>query len=190
MQIAKTVSFTRMSEGTKADYDLLERAGRSYLDGVSDRLLSVLESMREVFVGYQVSALEHLLQTATRAERDGADEEMVVAALLHDIGDVFAPDNHSEFAAALLRPYVREEVHWITRHRGIFQLYYSGHHQGRDPNLRENYRSSPHYDACVAFCERWDQISFDPAYRSEPLDHFVPIMRRIFVRRPSHPVWA
>jgi uronate dehydrogenase len=103
------------------------------LQCVPDRLLGVLESMRDVFVGYQVSSLEHLLQTASRAERDGADEEMIVAALLHDIGDVFAPENHSQFAASLLRPYVREEVHWIIRHHGIFQLYYSGVHQGRTP---------------------------------------------------------
>jgi predicted HD phosphohydrolase len=188
MRAGERVSFTRMSEGTEADYDLLEQAGKPYFAGVADRLLGVLESMREVFVGYQVSSLEHLLQTATRAERDGADEEMVVAALMHDIGDVFAPDNHSQFAASLLRPYVREEVHWIVRHHGIFQLYYSGAHQGQDPNLRERYRDSPHYDACAAFCERWDQTSFDPAYRSEELDHFAPMVRHVFARRLSHPL--
>ena len=184
METGKTVSFTRMSDGTRADYDLLERAGKPYFAGVPDRVLGVLDSMRQVFVGYQVSSLEHLLQTATRAERDGADEEMIVAALLHDFGDVFAPHNHAEFAAALIRPYVRAEAHWIVRHHAIFQLYYSGRHQGQDPDQRERYRSSPYYDACVAFCERWDQASFDPAYPSEDLHHFAPMVRRIFGRPP------
>ena len=183
----KTVSFTRMIDGTRDDYELLEREGSAYFGAVPERILGVLETMGQAFVGYQVSSLEHLLQTATRAERDDADEEMIVGALLHDFGDVFAPHNHPEFAAAMLRPYVREEVYWIVRHHGIFQFFYYGHHRDIDPNMREQYRDNPHYEACVAFCERWDQTSFDPGYESYSLDHFAPMVRRIFARDPRDP---
>ncbi len=178
------VSFTRMSDGTREDYELLEREGRSYAAGLPARLLAVLETMRDAFPGYQITSLDHLLQSATRAERDGADEETIVATLLHDIGDVYAPDNHSEFAAAALRPYVSERTYWVVRHHGIFQLYHYGHHKGLDRNLRDRYRDSPHYEACVAFCERWDQVSFDPAYDSHPLSHFAPMVMKIFARKP------
>lgn len=183
----KTVSFTRMIDSTRDDYELLEREGMAYFAGVPERILGVLETMSQAFVGYQVSSLEHLLQTATRAERDDADEEMIVGALLHDFGDVFAPHNHPEFAAAMLRPYVREEVHWIVHHHGIFQFYYYGHHRDIDPNMREQYRHNPYYEACVAFCERWDQMSFDPRYESYSLEHFAPMVRRIFARKPFDP---
>lgn len=179
-----TVSFTRMSEGDREDYELLERRGRPYVAGLADRLLSALATLRHGFEGYRISGLDHLLQTATRAERDGADEETVVAALLHDIGDVYAPHNHSEFGAAILRPYVGERTHWVLAHHGVFQLYYYGRHKGVDPNRRDRYRESAHYAACVAFCERWDQVSFDPGYESLSLDHFAPALRRVFARTP------
>jgi len=177
-----TVSFTRMSEGTREDYALLEREGRPWVDGLADRLLAALASLRHGFPGYQISSLDHLLQTATRAERDGADEETVVAALLHDIGDVYAPHNHSEFGAALLRPYVGERTHWVLRHHGIFQLYHYGQQIDVDPNLRERYRDSPYYAACASFCERWDQVSFDPRYDAKPLEYFAPVLRQVISR--------
>jgi predicted HD phosphohydrolase len=175
----ETVSFSRMVDGTREDFELLERKGRSYVAGLPDRILGVLRSMEHAFEGYKVSSLDHVLQTATRAERDGADEEMIVAALLHDIGDVYAPHNHAAFAAAILRPYVRDEIHWIVLHHHAFQLYYYGHHLGIDRNLRDRYRDSPHFDSCLNFCEHWDQISFDPAYDSYPLAHFEPVLRRV-----------
>ena len=187
MQIGKSVSFRWMIDGTKADCGLLARAGRLYFEAVPERLL---DSMREVFVGHQVSSLGHLLQTASWAERDGAGGEVIVAALHDDIGDAFTPDNHSEFAPALLRPHVREEVHWVIRHHGILQLYYYGRHEGVAPNLRERYRSIAHFDACAAFCAPWDQTAFDRVDRSEPLDHLAPMLRRISSRRPPHPVSA
>jgi predicted HD phosphohydrolase len=178
----ETVSFTRMIDGTREDFELLKRKGRPYLAALPDRLLGVLRSMAHAFEGYKISSLDHVLQTATRAERDGADDEMIVAALLHDIGDVFAPRNHAAFAATILRPYVRDEVHWIIQHHHAFQLHYYGQHVGLDPNMRERYRGSPHFEACERFCERWDQTSFDPAYESYPLEHFEPILRRVVAR--------
>ena len=139
----RQVSFTRMSDGTAEDFSLLHEAGKPYVAGLPDRILAVLGSMRDAFPGYQITSLDHLLQTASRAERDGAEEEMIVAALLHDIGDVFAPHNHAEFGAAVIRPYVSERTHWIIEHHAIFQLYHYGQHVGCDPLLRDRFRKCP-----------------------------------------------
>src|SRR5256884_5721577 len=114
--------------------------------------------------------------------KEGADEEMITAALLHDIGDELAPYNHAEFAAAMLRPYLRAEVTWIVQHHGLFQNYYYVHHLGGDRNARDRFRGHPWYQACADFCAHWDQCSFDPNYPSEPLSAFEPSVRRIFTR--------
>ena len=127
-----------------------------------------------------MTRLEHSLQSATRAYRDGRSEEYVVMALLHDIGDELAPWTHSELAAAVLRPYVSEECWWIAKHHGVFQLYYYAHHLGGDRNVRDHYRSSPFFDACAEFCELYDQNSFDPGYESLPIEFFEPMVRRVF----------
>ena len=133
---------------------------------------------------YQITRLEHSLQSATRAERDGADDETVVCALLHDIGDVLAPANHSEVAAALLAPYVSEKNHWIVKHHGLFQGYYWFQFMGEDRNARDRYRDHEHYQACVDFCANWDQPSFDPDYDTLPLEHFETRIRELFAREP------
>ena len=180
-----TVSFTRMDEGTEEEYQFLEGLWTSHKnETLVDNLLGLLDLMRGPTLGYQVDRYEHSLQTATRAHRDGADEEMVVAALLHDIGDVVAPDNHSAIAAAALRPYVSEDTYWIILHHGIFQGYYFWHHLGEDRNARERYRDHPLFEACANFCERWDQMAFDPNYDSMPIAAFEPMVRRIFAREP------
>ncbi len=184
----KSVSFTKMSDGTAEDFALLHEAGAPYVAGLPDRILAVLDGMRDAFPGYQITSLDHLLQTATRAERDGADEEMIVAALLHDIGDVYAPHNHAEFGAAIIRPYVSERTHWIIEHHAIFQLYHYGQHVGCDPLLRERYRHSPYYEDTVAFCARWDQTSFDPGYDTYGLQHFEPMLRAVLLRKPRSPL--
>jgi predicted HD phosphohydrolase len=180
----KTVSFTKMGDGTADDFLLLHESGKPYVAGLPDRILAVLDSMRDAFPGYQITSLDHLLQTATRAERDGAEEEMIVAALLHDIGDVFAPHNHAEFGAAIIRPYVSERTHWIIEHHATFQLYHYGQHVGCDPLARERFRSSPYYEDAIAFCARWDQTSFDPEYQTYRLEHFEPMLKRVLSRKP------
>ena len=134
--------------------------------------------------GYQVSRLEHSLQTATRALRDKADVEMVVAALLHDIGDELAPLNHSEYAAAVLKPYVSEKTHWIIEKHGEFQMYFYAHHLGGNKNQRDKYKGHKYYQDTVDFCEHWDQKSFDPNYKSLSLKEFEPMVREIFSRKP------
>jgi predicted HD phosphohydrolase len=183
----QTVSFRQMKDGTKADYDFLARLEADYIEGLPDRILGALRALDDTLSGYQVTRLEHSLQSATRAEADGADEEMVLAALLHDLGDDLAPENHSQYAAAIVRPYVRPEVTWVVAHHGLFQKVYYAHHYGEDPHARDAYRDHPWYGACVRFCERWDQASFDPDYPTQPLEHFEPLIRRIFARQPFDP---
>ena len=176
----ETVSFTEMKQGTQDDYLLLDRYEQAHTAALADRLLTALLGLKQGLAGYQIDRLQHSLQSATRAEEDGADEEWIVAALLHDIGDDLAPLNHSEFAAAVIKPYVREEVHWVVAHHGVFQMAYYAHHLGKDPDARERYRDHPFFESCVRFCERWDQPSFDPHYPTQQLDHFEPMLRRVF----------
>ncbi len=175
-----TVSFTRMADGTQADYELLEESEQRYVEGLADRVLAAIRDLGEGIDGYKVSRLEHSVQSATRAYRDGRDNEYIVAALVHDVGDSLAPWSHSEMAAAVLRPFVRPELHWIVKHHGLFQLYYYGHFVGEDRNARDRLKDHEYYDACVEFCDLYDQESFDPEYDSLPLEFFEPILREVF----------
>ena len=185
--MSKMVSFRRMQDGTREDYELLDRSEREYAKQLPDHILASLLKLDHSLEGYPLSRLGHSLQTATRAMRDGADEELVVAALIHDIGDELAPYNHTEIAAAIIRPYVRPEVSWIVEKHGLFQNYYYVHHLGGNRNGRDKYRDHPWYQACNDFCANWDQCSFDPDYRSEPLSTFEPLLRRVFSRPPHDP---
>ena len=180
----KTVKFTEMKLGTKDEYILLDKYEKEYVNGTADRILNFMKGLTDTLEGYKVSRLEHSLQTATRAFKDKADEEMVVAALLHDIGDELAPLNHSEYAAAVIKPYVSEKTHWIIKMHGLFQTYYYAHHLGGDRNKREEYKDHKYYQATVDFCENYDQGCFDPNYKSLPLEHFAPMVKKIFSRKP------
>jgi predicted HD phosphohydrolase len=182
--IRRIVSFQRMEDGTREDYELLDRSEREYALGLPDTILGALEKLDHTLQGYPVSRLEHSLQTATRALRDGADDELVAAALIHDVGDELAPYNHAEIAAGILRPYVRPEVTWIVEQHGLFQSYYYAHHSGGNRNGRDRFRDHPWYQACQDFCAKWDQCSFDPRYEWQPLSSFEPLIRRIFTRLP------
>jgi predicted HD phosphohydrolase len=176
-----------MEHGTRGDYELVARHDRENAARLADRVLRWLREM-DGDSPYRISRLEHCLQTATRAERDGADDETVVCALLHDIGDVLAPNNHSAVAADLLAPFVGEKNEWIVRHHGLFQGYYYFHHFDMDRDARDKYRGHEHYDACADFCARWDQASFDPDYDTLPLEHFESRVRAVFAREPKQHV--
>ena len=181
-----SVSFTRMDQGTAEEYAFLRGLWDDHHRGAAaDAVLAMLKQQQGPTLGYKIDRYQHSLQSATRAQRDGADEETVVCALLHDIGDTMAPENHSELAAAVLRPYVSEANHWIVKHHGIFQGYYFWHHLGGDRDARERHRGHPQFEACAAFCERWDQTSFDPDYDTLPLEEFEPMARRLFARTPK-----
>ena len=181
------VKFTQMKDGDKEDYDLLTELEHDYVKGTADRLLGALVDLDASLSGYQITRLGHSLQSATRAWRDGADQDWVVGALLHDIGDIFAPHNHDEYAATILKPFVREQVTWVVEAHGDFQLAYFGHHVGADPDKRQVHADSPYFDDCSEFCERWDQTSFDPGYAHEPIEFFTDMVRDVFAREPYDP---
>lgn len=178
------VSFRQMKDGTSADYVLLDAYEKNYASGLADRVLEALEKLGHALQGYPVSRLTHSLQAATRARRDGADDELIVAALLHDIGDELAPYNHAELAAAILRPYVRAEVSWIVAQHGLFQSYYYAQHRGGDRYARNRFKDHPWFHACAHFCAAWDQSSFDPDYAHDSKESFEPLVRQIFSRPP------
>ena len=180
----KKVQFTEMKKGTKEEYLFLDKREKKYASETADRILKFMSSLNQTLEGYQVTRLEHSLQSATRAEKNGESEEVIVAALLHDIGDELAPMNHSEYAAAVLKPYVSKKTHWIIEKHGEFQMYYYAHHLGKNKNQREKYKDHEYYDDAVNFCERWDQASFDPNYKSMSLKDFAPMVKRIFSRKP------
>jgi predicted HD phosphohydrolase len=176
-----------MQDGTREDYEMLDQSERNYARRLPGHVLAALAKLDHSIEGYRVSRLGHSLQAATRARRDGADDELVLAALIHDIGDELAPYNHAEVAAAILKPYVRPEVTWIVANHGLFQNYYYVHHFGGNRDARDQYREHPWYAACKDFCANWDQCSFDPDYASEPLAAFEPLVREIFGRDPHDP---
>ena len=184
----QTVTFTEMKHGTREDYLLLRDLEQEHNRATADRLLRELARQEEETIeGYRITRLGHALQSATRARRDGADVDWVVCALLHDIGDGLAPQNHDRMAAEILRPFVREECTWVVEHHGAFQMVYYAHHYGWNQMERERYAASPHYQACVDFCERWDQSCFDPAYANDTLDSFSGDVRAVFGRRAYAP---
>ena len=178
----ETVNFISMAEGTRVEYELVDRYEAEFTDSLAQRILELLEQLDDSISGYKVSRLEHCLQSATRAHRAGESEEVVVAALVHDIGDMIAPFSHSELAAAVLRPFVSEKTYWIVKHHGLFQTYYYAHHLGGDRNARDRYRDHQWYDDAIRFCELYDQNCFDPDYDSESLSFFAPMVERLFRR--------
>jgi predicted HD phosphohydrolase len=173
-------SFTRMVDATQDDYAVIALHALGFQQGLPDRILRHLTLLAGDTGGYAVDRLTHSLQTATRAHRDGRDEEYVVCALVHDIGDTLASHNHAELAAVIVHPFVSEENHWIVKHHGIFQGFFFFHHLGLDQNMRDRYRGNPYWQACSDFCASYDQNSFDPAYDTLPLEFFEPMVRRIF----------
>ena len=182
----KKVNFTEMKNGSKEDYELLEKYEKNFERKTADRLIKYLASQTTTLEGYQITRLEHSLQAATRADKNGESEEMVVATLLHDIGDDLAPMNHSQYAASIIRPYVSETTYWIILHHGLFQTYYSAHHLGGDRNARDKFRDHKYYQDTVDFCEKYDQASFDPNYKSMSLEEFEPMVKKIFDRKPFY----
>jgi predicted HD phosphohydrolase len=176
----RQTTFTRMQDATPADYIAIGRHALEFVRGLPDRVLGHVRLLAGDTGGYAVDRLTHSLQSATRAHRDGRDDEYVVCALLHDIGDTLASTNHADLAATILYPFVSEKHHWIVKHHGIFQGYYFFHHLGLDRNMRDRYRDHPYWRDCAEFCARFDQNCFDPAYDTLPLEFFTPMVRAVF----------
>ena len=174
---APRTSFSAMWESTAEDWQVIAPQLDVSQSLVPDRVLGLLTALRQDHGGFPVDRLEHSLQTATRAERDGRDDEYVLCALLHDIGDTLSPFNHPDVAAAILKPFVSEANHWMVEHHGIFQGYYFWHHLGLDRHARDAHRGSPYFEATEAFCALYDGPAFEAGYRSWPLEHFAPLVR-------------
>ena len=171
--------FKAMTDGTAEDWQIIAGHMLPFMGELPGRIITHLKLLDGDYGGYPVDRLEHCLQTATRAHRDGRDEEYVVCALLHDIGDTLGPSNHADVAATILEPYITEENHWIIKHHGIFQGYYFFHYVGLDRDGRDAFKDHPHYQACADFCHLYDQNSFDVDYDSEPLEFFLPMVQRV-----------
>ena len=178
--------WTSFEQTTKADWDAVMEYEAQFNAGLVDRLLDQLKLLDEAWTPYPINRYQHCLQSATRAHDDGADDETIVAALLHDIGDIISPYNHSDVAGAMLKPYVSEKTWWIVKHHGVFQGYYFNQHLGGDQHVRDNYKDSPYYDDAVYFCHKYDQCAFDPNYATKPLEFFIPMLRNVFSKATEH----
>jgi predicted HD phosphohydrolase len=172
-------TFINMEDSTAADWAILAQKSMEFACGLPDRVLAHLRLLDGDHGGFAVDRLEHSLQTATRAHRAGEDEEYVVCALLHDIGDTLGCFNHADIAAAVLKPFVSEANLWMVEKHGIFQGYYFFHHVGLDRNMRDQFRGHPHFERTARFCELYDGPAFDPRYESMPLSAFEPMVRRL-----------
>jgi len=179
-------TWTSMENASKEDFEAVMDYEDAFNAGLVDRLLAQLKSLDEDWTPYPINRYQHCLQSATRAYNDGANEELIVAALIHDVGDILSPYNHGELAAAILKPYVSEKTRWIVEHHCLFQGFYYNHHLGGDRLAREKYKDSPYYDACVYFCHNYDQNAFDPDYESKPLEFFEPMLRNLFSKGEGH----
>lgn len=172
-------SFRAMTESTQQDWALIGAEQREFSKGNGARILEHLRLLDGDYGGFPIDRLSHCLQTATRAYRDGRDDEYVVMALLHDIGDTLGAFNHPDVAAAILKPFLSDENLWIVQHHGIFQGYYFFHHLGLDRNMRDQFSDQPYAEACAHFCAEYDQPAFDPDYESLPLEFFAPMVEKI-----------
>ena len=182
LETPPTAQFHAMAEGTKADWDIIATEAMHAAQRLPDRVMDHLRLLDGDFGGYAVDRLTHSLQTATRAERAGRDDQYVFCALLHDIGDTLGSFNHADIAAAVVRPFVRDEYHWMVEHHGIFQGYYFFHFLGLDRDGRDAFRGHPSYDLTVEFCADYDQVAFDPTYDTRPLEHFEPLLRDVMAK--------
>ena len=175
-------SFTSMQESTREDWQLIGGEFMQFSRGLPERVIKHLQILEGDYGGFPVDRYTHSLQTATRALRDGRDEEYVVCALLHDVGDTLGSFNHPDIAAAVLKPFVSEANHWMVQHHGIFQGHYFFHHIGLDRDMRENFKASPHYERTAEFCALYDNPAFDPKAETLPISEFEPMLRRLMAQ--------
>ncbi len=184
MTTKERATYSSMETSTQEDWDIIKQYAGQRRERVYDSLMNMLKQMEFSDDGGPVNGLEHSLQSATRAYEDGADEETVFVALFHDVGQIVSQDNHSEVAAAILRPYISKKNHWIVQHHGEFQGYYFWHMTGKDRYAREKYKDNPYYQDCIDWCYKYDQNAFEQDYPTKPLEFFEPIVKRVMSRKP------
>ena len=187
-EVLQQAKFHAMTESTMEDWAAISRAAQGHRGQHVDQIVAHLNLLKGDTGGFAVDRLEHSLQTATRAHQAGQDEEYVVCALVHDIGDMLLPASHAELGAAILKPYISERNFWMMEKHGIFQGYYFFHYLGLDRDMREQFRGHPSFEHTAQFCHLYDQNSFDPAFQSMPLEAFVPMMRRV-MGTPKHSIY-
>ena len=173
-------NFINQKDATKEDWQIIRGESKGFNAELPTRVMAHLRLLDGDFGGFPVDRLTHSVQTATRAHRDGRDEEYVVCALIHDIGDTLGSYNHSDIAAAVLKPFVSDLNFWMVEKHGIFQGYYFFHHLGLDRHMRDQFREHPAFIQTAEFCAKYDAPAFDPAYESLPLEFFEPMVRNVF----------
>ncbi len=177
-------TFKRFDECTKADIEIIMSNAQTYAERLPDRVLDHLNLLKGDFGGFNVDRYEHCLQTATRAHRDGRDEEYVVCCVLHDIGDTLGTFDHGAIAAAIMKPFVSEANHWLLANHTVFQGYYYFEHLGGNKDAREKHKGNPHYEHTLEFIEKYDMPAFDENYDTLPIEDFEPMIRRVLTRDP------
>lgn len=181
----KKAKFTSIDQMTTDEWQIIETFEMQEIKKLPAMIIEQLKLLGKGYhQPYLIDRLQHSLQTATRAYKNNASEEMVIAALIHDIGDNLAAYNHASFAAALIQPYVTEKTYWIVKHHDIFQGYYYWDVLGLDKNSRDKFKGHPYFDECDYFCREWDRPSFDPDYETMPLEDFIPMIEKVFTRKP------
>lgn len=181
-QTENQATFTHMKDGKPEDWKIIASSFGEFAKGLPERILEHLKLLEGDFGGFPIDRLTHCLQTATLAHRDGKDDEYVVCALLHDIGDTLGSYNHADVAAVLLEPFVSEANHWMVKHHAIFQGYFFFHYLGMDRDMREQYRDHPHFEQTIEFVHKYDSPAFDPEAETLPLSYFEPMVRQVFAR--------
>ena len=182
-------TFHSMDEGTQEDWNLIATEAIHNFVGLPERLMAHLRLLDGDFGGFAVDRLTHSLQTAARAERAGRDDEYVMCALIHDIGDTLGPANHADIGAAILKPFISEQNHWMMEQHGIFQGYYFFHYLGADRNLRDQFEGHEWFDYCAEFCHEYDQSAFDPSYDTPALEYYEPLIRSVCAT-PKRSIYA
>lgn len=177
--MTKLATFKRMQDSTQEDWEIIKPQAAKFFSGLPERVLVHLKLLEGDFSGFPIDRYSHCLQSATLALKDGRDEEYVVCALLHDIGDTLGSYNHPEVAAAILKPFVSEANVWMIEHHGIFQGHNFFHYLGMDRNMRDRFKSHPHYERTVEFIDKYDSPAFDPDGEIYPLSTFEPMVRRV-----------
>ena len=177
-----TPSFRRLDETTSEQWKEIAAEAALNQYRVAENVLRMLRSLASLTEGFPVNQLVHSLQTAARAERAGADNELIVAALCHDVGNLIEPSNHAMIAAEILKPFVRKEVYWVVRVHQEFQGRYYFHYFNLDRNISDRYKGHPSYKLARRFSDDWDQMAFDPDYETPPLEHYEPLVRKLFAR--------
>jgi predicted HD phosphohydrolase len=184
----RIATFSSIEHSTREDWALIGADFMKYARQLPQRIIAHLKLLDGDFGGFPVDRLHHSLLTATLAMQDGRDDEYVACALLHDIGDTLGTFNHPDIGAAIVKPFVSEENHWMVEKHGIFQGYYFFHHVGMDRNMREQFRGHQHFARTANFCEKYDGPAFDAKAECFPLAAFEPVLQRVF-EKPKNTIY-